>query len=63
MQDKRAKARGHPERLARYKVPSQIMARDELPHNMLGKVLRRVLRAEIIAGVMDSPEFTYGGPG
>ena len=51
MQDKRAKSAGpRPERLARYKVPSQIMARDELPHNMLGKVLRRVLRAEIIAG-------------
>ena len=38
------------ERLAGYKVPSQITARDELPHNMLGKVLRRVLRAETTAG-------------
>ena len=38
------------ERLAGYKVPSQIAARDELPHNMLGKVLRRVLREESTAG-------------
>jgi long-chain acyl-CoA synthetase len=34
------------ERLAGYKVPWQINAREELPHNMLGKVLRRVLRDE-----------------
>ena len=34
------------ERLAAYKVPSEITARDELPHNMIGKVLRRVLRDE-----------------
>ena len=38
------------ERLASFKVPSQIAARDELPHNMLGKVLRRVLREESTAG-------------
>lgn len=38
------------ERLAGYKVPSQITARDELPHNMLGKVLRRVVRGEATAG-------------
>ena len=37
------------ERLAAYKVPSQVRAREELPHNMLGKVLRRVLRDEAIA--------------
>ena len=34
--------------------PAQITARDTLPHNMLGKVLRRVLRAEITAEVAGS---------
>jgi len=33
-------------RLAEYKVPAEIELRGELPHNMLGKVLRRVLREE-----------------
>jgi long-chain acyl-CoA synthetase len=33
-------------RLVAYKVPTGIEFRAELPHNMLGKVLRRVLRAE-----------------
>ena len=33
-------------RLAEYKVPALIELRSELPHNMLGKVLRRVLRDE-----------------
>ena len=33
-------------RLAEYKVPAVIEMRSELPHNMLGKVLRRVLREE-----------------
>jgi long-chain acyl-CoA synthetase len=37
------------ERLAAYKVPTEITARDELPHNMIGKVLRRVLRDEAAA--------------
>jgi acyl-coenzyme A synthetase/AMP-(fatty) acid ligase len=37
------------ERLAAYKVPSEITARDELPHNMIGKVLRRILRDEALA--------------
>ncbi|MBV9793068.1 MAG: AMP-binding protein [Actinobacteria bacterium] len=37
------------ERLAAYKVPSEITARDDLPHNMIGKVLRRVLRDEAAA--------------
>lgn len=32
--------------LVNYKVPSLVEARDELPRNMLGKVLRRVLREE-----------------
>lgn len=33
-------------RLAAYKVPEVVELRRELPHNMLGKVLRRVLREE-----------------
>ena len=33
-------------RLAEYKVPAAIEIRGELPHNMLGKVLRRILREE-----------------
>ncbi len=33
-------------RLVAYKVPTEIEFRTELPHNLLGKVLRRVLRAE-----------------
>jgi long-chain acyl-CoA synthetase len=37
------------ERLAAYKVPDEITARDDLPHNMIGKVLRRVLRDEAAA--------------
>jgi long-chain acyl-CoA synthetase len=32
------------ERLARYKCPSKVMFVDELPHNVSGKLLRRVLR-------------------
>jgi long-chain acyl-CoA synthetase len=34
------------DRLVAYKVPAEFEFRDELPHNLLGKVLRRVLRAE-----------------
>jgi long-chain acyl-CoA synthetase len=34
------------DRLVAYKVPAEFEFRTELPHNMLGKVLRRVLRAE-----------------
>ena len=37
------------DRLAAYKVPSQVRAREDLPHNILGKVLRRVLRDEAMA--------------
>jgi long-chain acyl-CoA synthetase len=37
------------ERLAGYKVPDEITARDDLPHNMIGKVLRRLLRDEATA--------------
>ena len=33
-------------RLVAYKVPTEVEFRPELPHNILGKVLRRVLRAE-----------------
>jgi long-chain acyl-CoA synthetase len=35
--------------LAVYKVPKQIVFRDELPKSLVGKVLRRVLRDEAIA--------------
>ncbi len=35
--------------LARYKVPSKIEVRDELPKTMIGKVLRKDLRAEMAA--------------
>jgi long-chain acyl-CoA synthetase len=35
--------------LARYKVPSAIEFRDELPKTMIGKVLRKDLRAEVEA--------------
>ncbi len=34
------------QRLAAYKVPAAIEMRESLPHSMLGKVLRRVLREE-----------------
>jgi long-chain acyl-CoA synthetase len=34
------------ERLTDYKVPDDIQVRPDLPHNILGKVLRRVLREE-----------------
>lgn len=37
------------ENLARYKVPSRIEVRDELPKTMIGKVLRKDLRAEMAA--------------
>jgi long-chain acyl-CoA synthetase len=37
------------QRLAAYKVPADITARDELPHNMIGKVLRRIVRDEAAA--------------
>jgi long-chain acyl-CoA synthetase len=33
------------ERLAPYKVPSQVEFRTELPKTLVGKVLRRALRA------------------
>ncbi len=44
------------ERLTGYKVPADIQVRQELPHNMLGKVLRRLLREAYI-------EETASGPG
>ncbi len=37
-------------RLASYKVPSLVEFREELPHNTLGKVLRRLLREEAATG-------------
>lgn len=38
------------ERLAPYKVPRSIAARDDLPRSMLGKVLRKQVREEYLAG-------------
>jgi fatty-acyl-CoA synthase len=37
-------------RLASFKVPKELIVRDSLPRNPSGKVLKRVLRAEIEAG-------------
>jgi fatty-acyl-CoA synthase len=36
-------------RLAGFKVPKQLVIRDSLPRNPSGKVLKRVLRAELEA--------------
>ena len=36
-------------RLAGFKVPKQLIIRDSLPRNPSGKVLKRVLRAELKA--------------
>ena len=36
-------------RLAAFKVPKQLIIRDHLPRNPSGKVLKRVLRAELEA--------------
>ncbi|MQA96458.1 MAG: AMP-binding protein [Streptosporangiales bacterium] len=49
------------EHLAEYKVPSAVVLRSELPKNILGKVLRRVLREEV-AAAEESP-FASGDPG
>lgn len=38
------------ERLAKYKVPSEVDVRESLPKSMVGKVLRRVLQEEETAG-------------
>ena len=46
--------------LAPYKVPKLFAFRPDLPRNMLGKVLRRVLREEHAA---EHPEQTDDGPG
>jgi long-chain acyl-CoA synthetase len=37
------------ERLAPYKVPRRVVARDDLPRSMLGKVLRKQVREEYLA--------------
>ena len=37
------------QRLASFKVPRQLIIRDSLPRNPSGKVLKRVLRAELEA--------------
>jgi len=34
-------------RLASFKVPKQLIIRDSLPRNPSGKILKRVLRAEL----------------
>jgi long-chain acyl-CoA synthetase len=34
------------EHLTRYKVPSEVEIRDDLPKSMIGKILRRTLREE-----------------
>ncbi len=39
------------EHLAEYKVPRKVIFRDELPMSLAGKVLRRVLRDEALAGM------------
>jgi len=41
------------ERLARFKVPSALVLRQELPRNPSGKILKRVLRQELTGG--DAP--------
>ena len=46
--------------LAPYKVPKLISFRDDLPRNMIGKVLRRVLREEHAA---EHPEDGGQAPG
>ena len=43
------------ERLAAYKVPRDIVALDELPKSMLGKVLRKQVREEYLAAHSDRP--------
>jgi long-chain acyl-CoA synthetase len=47
-------------RLVAYKVPTEVEFRTELPHNILGKVLRRVLRAEHEAARGRRPRPTPG---
>jgi long-chain acyl-CoA synthetase len=42
------------QRLAAYKVPKLVEMRDELPRNIIGKPLRRVLREEHAAGTADA---------
>ncbi len=37
-------------RLAAYKVPKRIVEVDELPRSLIGKVLRREVREQILAG-------------
>ena len=41
------------ERLARFKVPRAVFFRDELPMSIQGKVLRRALKEEALAGLSD----------
>ncbi|WP_063627819.1 AMP-binding protein [Bradyrhizobium sp. WSM3983] len=41
-------------RLANYKVPKQVVVVDDLPRNMMGKVLKNQLRASLIAVTVDN---------
>jgi long-chain acyl-CoA synthetase len=41
------------EHLARFKVPRAVFFRDELPMSIQGKVLRRALKEEALAGLSD----------
>ncbi len=51
------------ENLSRYKVPTAIEIRDELPKTFLGKVLRRHLRAEHAAANGGAPVEVGAGGG
>jgi len=41
------------ERLRSTKVPTQVLFRAELPYNETGKLLRRVLKAQIVSAAKD----------
>jgi long-chain acyl-CoA synthetase len=49
------------ENLAHYKVPRQVIFRDELPMSIAGKVLRRVVREEAFAA-LSAPEAGHENP-
>jgi long-chain acyl-CoA synthetase len=54
------------EQLAAYKVPRRVEFRDELPKSLIGKILRRELRADpeqdVPPGTLGfTPESTTGG--
>ena len=45
------------QRLARFKVPTQLELRSELPHNAAGKVLKNLLRPNADSGPPPAPYF------